>query len=325
MEQNLYQYIKHKVKPDHHELVNCYMDKKVDCLISYYTKKWGSPAKDSPFRYPIVEFNEAVNKPTLLSYLITERMIIKSMGLYKNLTIGFFGSGGTGKTTYSILSGIQALVMMGYPLDKAIEMTASLTLFDAETTINFFENLIKERQWVPFIIIDDVGAQISKYWIFLRKLYWAQYFSVLDHVKDWCGVLILTAKHEKRAPAGMRDIIDLVVRSSETDVSGYDGKIYTMTIMEFKTVEPSSIEFLDIFPSGLKMPDKIWSKMMEIRSMMGEERIKKIKEELEKEKATPKHVEKRRKRGRGEIEDEENDDEEIEGVDIEEVLDNDAV
>lgn len=297
MSDNLYQTIKHIVKPEHNSLIECLVQKDTDCLISYYTKKWGDVARDSPKKYPIIDFSKAVKNNTLLSYLIAERLLIKNMGLYKNLTIAFFGSGGTGKTTYSIISGIQSLIMMGYSVDKAVELASLLTLFDAETTINFFDNLISERQWTPFIIIDDVGSQISKYWIFLKKLYWAQYFSILDHVKDWCGVLILTAKHKKRAPAGIRDIIDMEVLSYETDVVGKDGRIYTMTIMEFKTVEPSKTIYVDIIPSGMKMPDVIWNKMLETRSMIGSERIKKIKEEIEKEKAVKERVAMREEEG----------------------------
>lgn len=259
------------------ELAECLSRRNVGCLRNFYTTKWGRAASEP---YPMVGFEEAMRRRTLLATLILERDLIRRRGYHKNLTVAIFGAGGTGKTTYSVVSGVQALVSAGYPVGDAVRMAANLTLFDPEETIGFLELVIRNRLWVPFIIIDDVGAQISKYWIFLKKLYWANFFSILDHVKDWCGVLIMTAKQEGRAPAGMRDIMDMVVIARDVDVP-FDGKTYTMVIMEYYSAveRRRRLAYVDVVP-WLRMPDEIWKPMLETRARMGEERIEEIKKSL---------------------------------------------
>ena len=245
-------------------------------------KIWGHVVS---YRYEDVPINENSYTKLMLASIIAERLLLKHhKNLYKHVTISIIGLGGAGKTTYSVLSAYGALRMLGVPRSKALSMEGALTFFSAKEFVDFAYQLINQRKWVPFIIIDDVGSQISKYWIFLGQYFWAYLFSILDQLKDWCGVLIMTARSFNSIPARMRELTDLVVEAKEVDMDGIilDLFFYYMydDYVSMKRKQ-DGLKYIDVMLPVVKMPDHLWERMVEIRRATGLERMTIIKEAVE--------------------------------------------
>jgi len=237
------------------------------------------------YLYEEAEINPDAFGMTLLSAFIAERfMLLKYRSLYKHITVAIVGLGGSGKTTYSILSAYGALKLLGLSDEEAMDYVSMLTFFSAKEFVDFVDSLTKNRSWVPFIIVDDIGGQISKYWVFLGENYWAYLFSLLDQLKDWCGVLIMTARSFKSIPARLRELTDVVAEAREKDISGkvldvfsyYDYDVYTS--MKRKS---RGIKFIDVLLPTAKIPQSLWNKMIDIRAVTAQERISYVKEMME--------------------------------------------
>ena len=273
-------FITHKIKNFGHELARAYTQGSYDELISrlrdYYgelpTYAYEEPSIDPSYYAP----------RTVLAALIAERIALRYKGFWKHITVAIIGVGGSGKTTYSILSGIGALMLWGKSFSEAVKIASMLTFFQPKPFLETVKALLEERKWVPFVILDDVGAQISKYWVWLGELYWSYFFSVLDQLKDWCGTLILTARSERSIPARMREIVDIVIQASETEVGGY-----IVDLMRFyrrddyerrKTRIPIYVDGL--IPT-LKMPNELWEAMTEARRETGMRRVSMTLEMIE--------------------------------------------
>lgn len=239
--------------------------------------KWGDP---STVKYDVTYTpeHEGASK-TLLSLLITERTLLARKGLLKHVTVAIIGLGGSGKTTYSVTSLIGSLRLLG--LDQGA--AGSLVFFEPTDFIGFVKENLESKKWVPAVVLDDVGAQISKYWVWLGQRWWAYLFSVLDHVKDWCGVLVMTASSFNVIPSGLRDKIDLVVEATEAVYKGYVLNLFTWyrrdKYLESKRRKPV---YIDVSPPTLLMPKHVWYTMMEKRRKLGIERLEDIADRLKK-------------------------------------------
>ena len=128
-----------------------------------------------------------------------------------------------------------------------------------------------------FLILDDVGAQISKYWMVTKERYWSKLFKVLDLLKDTCGVFIMTARSFEGIPARMREISDYLVYFMEVAV-GEGGEVpvsiglWVPQMYAPKRISPrgltslfSSANMFDAIPPALKMPQELWNVMEEAR------------------------------------------------------------
>ncbi|MEM4976053.1 MAG: hypothetical protein QXT64_01870 [Desulfurococcaceae archaeon] len=237
--------------------------------------KWGDP---TTAKYDMVysSDHEGATK-TLLSLLITERALLAKKGLLKHVTVAIVGLGGSGKTTYAVASIAGALRVLG--VDQGV--VGDLVFFEPMDFVVFVKDNLEKKRWVPSVLLDDVGAQISKYWIWLGQKWWAYLFSVLDHVKDWCGVLVMTASSFKVIPSGLRDKIDLIVEAVEASYKGYVFNLFTWyrrdKYLESHRRKPV---FIDVSPPTLLMPKHIWGSMLERRRSLGVSRLGEILERL---------------------------------------------
>jgi len=263
-------------KEEHKRYAKRYIDGGKEVLIRIIRENWNSVVT---YLYEDVKDNPSINTKLLLSNIIAERLLIaRNSGKLKHMAISVVGMAGSGKTTYVVRSGIGALMISGMKYEDALSMTEKLVFFEPYSLITFIKELLVRRKWVPFIIIDDIGSQISKYWVFLGQKYWSYLFSVLDQLKDIVGVLISTARSFDNIPNRIREISDIVADMVEVDLGGvivdriefYKQRDYKKSGKEKKML------FLDAIPPTAKMPDELWKRMMETRRKIGIARIEEI-------------------------------------------------
>jgi len=217
-----------------------------------------------------------------LAALIAERYLLKKYrNKLKHATISIVGMGGAGKTTYSVLSAFGALKLLGFSDHDALKIVDELTFFTSADFVKYARKLVEERLWVPFIILDDIGSQISKYWIFLGQHYWSYLFSVLDQLKDWCGVLILTARSSKSIAAHLRELSDLYATASEVDIDNNVLDVFIFSDTEEKAKSKTYGKFLDVLLPSAEMPDTMWNRMLETRRETGKKRLEALDETLD--------------------------------------------
>jgi len=256
-----------------------FIKKPEETLISMLREKWGSV---TTYMYETTPINYArATQNLLLAKLITERyLLFKYRGRLKNLTVAIVGAGGSGKTTYSVLSAMGALRMLRADEEFIERAVLAFTFFEPTRMVRTIKDLVERRRWTPFIIVDDVGSQISKYWIFLGQHFWSQLFSVLDQVKDWTGTLIMTAKSMESIPARLRDLVDVVIEAREImtasgiiiDVFEYY-RAEEYGLKRTRTTKLKYMIYLDVMSPVAKIPDNIWNQMMEMRRATGLRRI----------------------------------------------------
>lgn len=224
--------------------------------------------------FDIIVDNPAGYKMFLLYMILENALLYHVRGMLKNSVIAVVGAGGTMKTTYSILSCIGALQRLGKDVKTAKEITKNLVFFESLPFVEKVVYLLKNRLWTPFLIVDDIGSQISKYWIHLGEHYWSHLFSILDHIKDWTGTLIVTAKSWDSIPARIKDIVDFVVDARGVVTT----KGITAVVMEYYKKDDyrgkhssriKNVIYVDVFPPTAKQPDDIWETMMEKRREIG--------------------------------------------------------
>lgn len=215
----------------------------------------------------------------LLSAFIAERWVLKlCRDIKKQMTVSIVGHGGSGKTTYAVYSGIGAALLLGMNYSEALELTRNLLFFDPVEFTEVVNRLSGRKEWVPFLILDDVGAQISKYWMTTGERYWAKLFKVLDLLKDICGVFIMTARSFEGIPARMREISDYEVYFMEVAVGGGGEVPVSIALWIPRMYAPKRISarsgyaslfaaanMYDAIPPALKMPQEIWSEMEDAR------------------------------------------------------------
>ena len=237
-------------------------------------------------RYEDVPINvDKSSQRLMLAAIIAERFMLRKIrNLWKHVTVSIVGLGGSGKTTYATISAYGAMRICGMDPKTSIDLVASLTFFSANDFVKAVKNIIEKRIWVPFIILDDVGAQISKYWIFLGQHFWAYLFSILDQLKDWCGTLIITARNFTSIPARLREITDLVIEAKEVDIQGVVLNVFKFYLYDDYTSKrrrEKNILAVDVMPPVVKMPQSLWERMIEIRRSTGLQRISVVEKMLE--------------------------------------------
>lgn len=267
-------------------------EKKPTVIVGLFESKWGRLVD---YSYSgSFDASDARVSSSLLSLLIAERLLLaKFRNLLKHATIAIVGLKGSGKTTYAISSAIGALYIYygvlesegvggSVSTDSIVDTVGRLVFFEPESFVSYVhDNLLSLQSWVPFIILDDIGAQISKYWIHIGEKWWSYLFSVLDHLKDWCGVLIMTATSFNSIPARLRDIADIVVETNEVDVGGSVMDLFLFYRRD-KYVSSARREpvYIDVAPPNMLMPDLLWRKMRSVRRDIGIKRLAMVREEL---------------------------------------------
>ena len=226
----------------------------------------------------------------LLANLIAERAVLAKMGSYMHLTVSIVGMAGSGKTTYSVASAIGAYMILGHTRDEATKLAEENIFFDPKQFVDTVRERIRERIWTPVMIFDDVGAQISKYWHWIGQKYWIHLFSLLDQVKEFIGVLVLTARNFHSIPARLRELSDLI---AEARIGTVGSRGPVLNILQFYRYDDylstrrrrENLLFIDVMLPSIRMPQSIWEKMIEVRKETAEKRLRKLRKEMrEKEK-----------------------------------------
>ena len=271
-------------KVEHNRFVKIYRERPASVIENLMARKYG---KRITYRYEDLDTHFTVFAPRmLLANLIAERFLLfYARRILKNITISIVGMGGAGKTTYSIMSSIGALLLLSrvydeFTGDRIHLLVSSMTFFEPVGMVSTIKRMIEEQKWSPFIIVDDIGSQISKYWIFLGQHFWAYLFSVLDQVKDWCGSLILTAKSLNSIPGRLREISDIVVEAREvTTENGIVADVFEYYRYEdyvsshSRSSRLKKVMYVDVMPPTTRIPDDLWERMMEIRRATGIRRL----------------------------------------------------
>ena len=235
------------------------------------------PIADSP-----MDFSP---KLLLATYIVENALLFRARGRLSNVTMAIVGMGGAGKTTYSILSSMGALILLSKALpditpESFESMLSVLTFFDAESMVASLKLMIESKRWAPFMIIDDIGSQISKYWVFLGQHYWSYLFSVMDQMKDWSGAVIMTARRLESIASRLREISDIVVEARKvTTEDGVTANVYEFYRYEdyistkHREARLRRVMYVDATPVTVKIPDNIWKRMMETRRTTGLKRV----------------------------------------------------
>jgi len=269
-------------------------------ILDYARSVWGYV---TTYRYELFPFNyDKATRKLVLANIIAERhFLLRYRKILKHVNVAIVGLAGSGKTTYTILSTIGALKLMNYDDDTIAAFLDKYVFFDAQSFVKTTSELINSRKWSPVIVVDDIGTQISKYWVHLGEHYWVYLFSILDTIKDWSGVMVVTALSYDSIPKRIRDIIDIVVEAKEVNINDAVLDLFIFYLRnEYASTKRKPIH-IDVLPPTARIPDSIWKKMIEIRRSTGQRRISLVEKVIDKlPELEEKRVEKILKRLEGE-------------------------
>lgn len=174
-------------------------------------------------------------------------------GYEHNFAMMIVGPGGVGKTTYVTYL---AAYLGGVLITSEDEILFGLM------------DMVRNRKWTPLLILDDINAIISKYWnLSKEERAWMDFFKMLDYAKDLSTILLTTARSEEGPPKKLRELTNYtgLVRILPVGtnliyfVEWYPGtKTNTVPIA------------IDIWWPGLKLPQKLWQRIKEVRRLRSE-------------------------------------------------------
>jgi hypothetical protein len=168
----------------------------------------------------------------------------------KNEVVSLEGPGGTGKSSYV------------YWLVKLI---GGIMVNDQDSLIQALKVLLEKRKWVPILVLDDIGAILSKYW-FLSKAErkWNKVFRLLEYAKDFTGLILMTERSFQGIAKKLRELSTL------------NGKIVRMVMGDYivdyiKWGPPGSkaAKYIDVLWPGLTIDERDWANMLEKRREIG--------------------------------------------------------
>jgi|GEM_PF-2818264 len=274
------------VKNASSQLVEYYLRGHYASIINYAVDAWGFVPtfllEDAPLDL------ERGSMTTVLSAFIAENYLVylrhRKM---KNLVVSIVGIAGSGKTTYSVLSGLGAYRLVGVPWKLAYKLTAESIYFDLESFVRGVKRIIRTNTRIPFIIADDIGEWLPKYWRELGLTAVTSFFNLLEQAKDWVGVIIFTAKSfEGSLTTPLRDKSDYIVDASDQILDMHRLDIFEWYLRKDWSKQDTKakkkrMQFLDPAPATFKMPDEIWSTMLAKRRNLAERNIELLENMLE--------------------------------------------
>lgn len=220
----------------------------------------------------------------VLASLIAGVIAEASLGRYKHLTIAIVGTPGSGKTTYSVYSSIGALLLSGVSYDDALKIVSERIFFEPESLLAFLNKIKDEygKKWYPVVIIDDIGVQISKYWLHLGERHWINFFKMLEQLKESIGVLIVTARSFEGIASKIREIVDIIVQSNYIIFSeGFRVGLFEFFSPEvWRRRKKYARKYVDVILPCVRLPEDLWSRMISSRSRMIEESVRKLNEKM---------------------------------------------
>ena len=260
------------------ELAKYYAKKKYGYVVRYARELWGFVPSYLMEDIPL-DVNRGM-KSTVLTALIAENYLIylrhRKM---KNILVSIVGIGGSGKTTYSVLSCIGAYMLLGESYKMALNLVRSSIFFDLESFINGIKSIINNNIWVPCIVADDIGEWLPKYWREVGLTGVIHFFGLLDQAKDWVGVIIFTARSFKGSVAkNIRDKSDYIVEASEEILDMHRVDLFQWYRNQDWSEKDTKAKlermiYLDPVPATAKMPDEIWKAMNKTRRELARKSI----------------------------------------------------
>jgi hypothetical protein len=230
----------------------------------------------SPWSYTVLS---SILKMSL-SYLLGKSL--------KNYLIMIRGDKGQGKTTYTFNSIFQTFMDIGFPMDTAYEFAHKLTFWRLDTWLAAMDELNHEMKTVLCTLNDDFGVHASKYWTFdskSRKSY-PKISEILQTLKDLVSVLIVTAPKLEILASFLRDAVNYHVFFEQVSLGVGQGNIVLIKWTRRKTTEKARVrtvdvvEYLDLLPIYVRLPQEFWDEMTTIRAEDRAERIRGFMREM---------------------------------------------
>ena len=201
-------------------------------------------SRDVPLAYKLRAVVETL--PGLVA--CQHRHVYESKGELRNEMFALEGEGGLGKSAYAWW----LARVVGGRLVTSVEELAE-TIREAASS----------GKWYPVLVLDDVAAMVSKYWVWDReeREKWKQLFKVMDYAKDWSGVVLFTARDFRGIAKRFRELVTYVGRMRRIVVN-HD---YIIDVIEWRREGRREVVFLDVLWPGLRIPDEEFKQILEER------------------------------------------------------------
>jgi len=157
-------------------------------------------------------------------------------GILKNEILSLDGIGGIGKSSFV------------YWLTRFV---GGLFINDEKELIDTLERLVRNREWGPVLVIDDIATMINKYWFLSKKeRKWNYLFRVLEYAKDWAGLIIMTARTFEGNAKRFRELATL--RGTMQTIAISDR--YIAGIITWYKPDSKMPYFIDLYWPGIQIP-----------------------------------------------------------------------
>jgi len=225
---------------------------------------------------------------TVLSSILKMSLSYLLGGSLKNYLIMIRGDKGLGKTTYTFNSIFQTFMDIGFPRETAYEFAHKLTFWKLDTWLVAMDELNQERKTVLCTLNDDFGVHASKYWTFdskTRKSF-PRISQILQTLKDLVSVLVVTAPELEVLASFLRDAVNYHVFFEQVSLGAGQGNMVLIKWTRRKTNEKTRVrtvevvEYLDLLPIYVRLPQEFWDEMTTIRAEDRAERIRGFMQEM---------------------------------------------
>ena len=213
-------------------------------------------SRDVPLEYKLRAVVESL--PGLVA--CQHRFVYERKRELRNEMMALEGEGGLGKSAYAwwlarIVGG--RLVTSVEGLADAIEEAASA------------------GKWYPVLVLDDVAAMVSKYWVWDReeREKWKHLFKVMDYAKDWAGVVLFTARDYRGIAKRFRELVTYVGRMRRLVLN----RDYVIDVIEWRREGRREIVYLDVLWPGLRIPDEEFQRILDERRRRALEAVKALR------------------------------------------------
>ena len=201
-------------------------------------------SRDVPLAYKLRAVVETL--PGLIA--CQRKYIHDAKGELRNEMLALEGEGGLGKSSYAWW----LARIVGGRLVTSVEELADAV-----------EEAAVKGKWFPVLVLDDVAAMVSKYWVWDREERdkWKHFFKVLDYAKDWAGVVLFTARDYRGLAKRFRELVTYIGRMRRL-VINHD---YIIDVIEWRREGRREIVYLDVLWPGLRIPSDEFQRILEER------------------------------------------------------------
>jgi len=231
---------------------------------------------------------------TVLCSFAKLALALSVTGQYRSWILVIEGARGIGKTTYAFNALWQALIDSGLPPEAAKETVAEHFFWDVDEFAKTVLELDRRGVRVPFLVGDDIGQRISKWWVLkgaeARKGY-VRVAEALDTIKDVCSLLVVTTPVYEKIASFFREVSDLIAPLEPVYLGGGSRAVAALWYEVVKSVtgrrgtvrKTAEPVYYEVLPAHARMPDDFWQRMMEVRKKGRAERLAAAAEALAEE------------------------------------------